>query len=86
MLYLSVPAASSSDRHLLTYRLSALSLKTPCYGVFVCAVRTAYGLTRSPSNPLICHFAGIIKKNGYPLCISVLSEMVEISGFEPLTS
>ena len=43
-------------------------------------------IDRSPSNPLICHFAGIVRKNGYPLWISVLSEMVEISGFEPLTS
>ena len=53
MLYLSVPAASSSDRHLLTYRLSTLSLKKPYYGFFVCAVRAAYGLTHSPSRPAV---------------------------------
>ena len=34
MLYLSVPVASSSDRHLLTYRLSTLSLKTVHRAVF----------------------------------------------------
>ena len=33
---------------------ATLSLKTPYYGVFVCAVRTAYGLTHSPSTPVTC--------------------------------
>ena len=35
----------------IRYGLSALSLKTRYYRVFVCAVRTAYGLTHSPSSP-----------------------------------
>ena len=37
-------------------------------------------------NPKPARRIYIPKKNGYPLWISVLSEMVEISGFEPLTS
>ena len=55
MLYLSVTITPSSERRLLSKAAPTLSLKTPCYGVFVCAVRTAYGLTRSPSIPAISH-------------------------------
>ena len=42
--------------------LSTLSLKTPCYGVFVCAVRAAYGLTHSPSIPSLSTTVGNNKR------------------------
>ena len=46
-------SAPPSDRHLLSDLLSTLSLKTPCYGVFVCTVRLPLTLLGSPQRPAL---------------------------------
>ena len=76
--YCRYSASPSSERHRLSYAAPTLSLKTPCYGVFICAVRTAYGLTRSLSNPP----SPTSQKKTTPFGI-VFIHMVGEGGFEP---
>ena len=82
-LLLSVPTASSSERHLLSCRLSTLSLKTVCYTVFTFGSSRSLNLGTLAFNSRHLHFACQYLRERDIFKLSLSLKMVEMAGIEP---